>query len=163
MPPCACVRAVYVVSAQFHKHVAEKLSLLPAVRALYTGTPSLPPSCPRPRSTNEWSHWSKDLKCVRAVEGRKIGSLEEIEDKQVLVAVKTGTTFTKDRRTCTCFVGHSVRKKLVTGWVGGCVPHLCVGAGGGRCSAAGHPATSACRVIGVRKAAYSRARNATPL
>jgi hypothetical protein len=52
---------------QFHKHVAEKLSLLPAVRALYT------------------------------VEGRKIGSLEEIEDKQVLVAVKTGTTFTKDR------------------------------------------------------------------
>ncbi|ELR22059.1 uncharacterized protein ACA1_158030 [Acanthamoeba castellanii str. Neff] len=51
----------------FHKHVAEKLSLLPAVRALYT------------------------------VEGRKIGSLEEIEDKQVLVAVKTGTTFTKDR------------------------------------------------------------------
>jgi hypothetical protein len=27
-----------VVTAQFHKHVAEKLSLLPAVRALYTGT-----------------------------------------------------------------------------------------------------------------------------
>lgn len=98
---------------------------------------------------------------MRAVEGRKIGSLEEIEDKQVLVAVKTGTTFTKDRRTCTCFAGHSVRKQLVTGWVGGCVPHLCVGAGGW-CSAAGHPATSACRVIGVRKAAYSHARNVTP-
>jgi hypothetical protein len=52
---------------QFHKHVAEKCGLMPAVRGLYT------------------------------VEGKKIASLEEIQHKQILVAVKTGTAFSKDR------------------------------------------------------------------
>jgi len=61
---------------------------MPAVRGLYTGAYDLPKL--------------QDGGCqflFHPVEGKKIASLEEIQHKQILVAVKTGTAFSKDRRT----------------------------------------------------------------
>jgi hypothetical protein len=57
----------YRTLEQFEKDVAQKCRLMPSLRGLFT------------------------------VDGRKITSLDEIENRQILVAVKSGTMFSRER------------------------------------------------------------------